>query len=292
MSHLGAIAAASKQDLVSELIQLYHLMERWAMAAATAGQRGDDEPTDFQTILFAQAGGVATITLNREDRLNAFNQQMCEEIHSVWQRVRDDNAIRSVVLRSAGDRAFCSGVDMKEGVPLSPNPWHRRDPGDLLRPKASGVYKPIVAAVRGLAAGGAFYLLGEADLIICEPGARFFDPHVSVGMAAVLEPILLTRRLPLGEVLKLALMGSAERMTADRARELGLVAEIVESEALEDRAHELAATLAGLDPLAVQGTVRAIWESLDRGRTAALDAALPYTVLGNLNSPMAPHPQA
>jgi len=246
--------------------------------------------TDFHTIVYTQANGVATVTLNRPERLNAFNQLMCEEIHAVWQRVRDDNDIRVVVLRAAGDRAFCSGVDMKDGVPLSTNPWHRRDPGDLLRPKASGVYKPVVAAVRGLAAGGAFYLLGEADLIISEPGAQFFDPHVSVGLAAVLEPILLTRRLPLGEVLKLALMGSAERMTADRALELGLLAEIVESDRLDDRAHQIATTLAGLDPLAVQGTVRAIWESLDRGRTAALDAALPYTVLGNLNSPMAPRP--
>jgi enoyl-CoA hydratase/carnithine racemase len=248
--------------------------------------------TDYQTILYTQADGVATITLNRPERLNAFNQLMCEEIHAVWQRIRDDNGIRAVVLRASGDRAFCSGVDMKDGVPLSPNPWHRRDPGDLLRPKASGVFKPVVAAVRGVAAGGAFYLLGEADMIICEPGARFFDPHVSVGLAAVLEPILLTRRLPLGEVLKLALMGGAERMTSDRARELGLVAEIVESGKLEDRADEIARTLAGLDPLAVQATVRAIWESLDRGRTAALDAALPYTVLGNLNSPMAPRPEA
>ncbi|OJZ76132.1 enoyl-CoA hydratase [Mycobacterium paraffinicum] len=248
--------------------------------------------TDYQTIQYAAADGVATVTLNRPDRLNAFNQLMCEEVHAVWQRVRDDNGIRAVILRAAGDRAFCSGVDMKEGVPLSTNPWHRRDPGDLLRPKANGVFKPIVAAVRGMAAGGAFYLLGEADLIICEPGARFFDPHVSVGLAAVLEPILLTRRLPLGEVLKLALMGSDERMTADRARELGLVAEIVESDELEDRANKIAMTLASLDPLAVQGTVRAIWESLDRGRTAALDAALPYTVLGNLNSPMAPRPEA
>jgi enoyl-CoA hydratase/carnithine racemase len=236
----------------------------------------------FETILFdVGADGVATVTLNRPDSLNAFDRRMVSEFSSVWTEVRENAHIRAVVLQAEGDRAFCAGVDVKTWREDPENPFHQEDPGASLSPKTNKVWKPLVCAVQGMAAGGAFYWLNEADLIVCSEDATFFDPHVSYGMTAALEPIGLTRRIPLGEVLRIALAGLDERVSADRAREIGLVNEVVPGDRLRTRAHELAAAMAAKPAAAIQGTVRAIWESLDVGRTAALDRGLAYTQLGN-----------
>jgi enoyl-CoA hydratase/carnithine racemase len=90
------------------------------------------------------------------------------------------------------------------------------------------------------------------------------DPHVSYGMTAALEPIGLLQRIPLGEVLRMTLLGLDERMSAGQAREIGLVSEAVTREALCPRAAELAAIIAAKPPAAIQGSVKGIWESLDR----------------------------
>jgi enoyl-CoA hydratase/carnithine racemase len=236
----------------------------------------------FETVLFTTSDDhVATITLNRPEVLNAFNQQMCEEFAELWPIIRDDDAIRAVVLRAAGDRAFSTGVDVKVPIQYSTNVWSQADPGEWLSPKGNRVWKPVVCAVHGMAVGGAFYWINESDIVICSPEATFFDPHVTYGLTAVLEPIGLAHRVPLGEALRMALMGLDERISAERALAIGLVTEIVDRAALWERAHQIAAAIAAKPPAAVQGTVRAIWESLDVGRSAALARGLAYTQIGN-----------
>jgi enoyl-CoA hydratase/carnithine racemase len=150
-----------------------------------------------------------------------------------------------------------------------------------LGPKANRVWKPVVCAVHGMAGGGAFYWINESDIVICSDDAQFFDPHVTYGMTSALEPIGLRWRIPLGEALRWALMGLDERMTADRALQIGLVSEVVPRAQLAERAHHIAATIAAKPTVATQGTVRAIWESLDMGRTQALNTSLSYVQLGN-----------
>jgi len=241
---------------------------------------------EFSTVLFDTADHVATITLNRPERLNAFNQQMCDEFSEIWQAVRLDDDIHVVVLRAAGDRAFCTGVDVQDGLEMAyrPNIWSQDDPGTALSPKLNAVWKPVVCAVNGMAAGGAFYWINESDLVICSQDATFFDPHVSYGLTAALESIGLAHRIPLGEVLRMALLGLDERVSAERALQIGLVTEITAPEALWERAAELAALIAAKPPAAVQGSVRAIWESRDLGRSTALQRGLAYTQLGNPTS--------
>jgi enoyl-CoA hydratase/carnithine racemase len=238
---------------------------------------------DLETLEFSLREHVATVTLNRPDKLNAFNQTMCDEFSQVWQRARTDDDIHVIVLRAAGDRAFCTGVDVTQ--PLTgagrPNVWSQEDPGVQLSPKQNQVWKPVVCAVHGMAAGGAFYWINESDLIICSEDAQFFDPHVTYGMTAALEPIGLARRVPLGEALRVALLGLDERMSAQRALQIGLVSEVVTREALWNRADELARIIAAKPPAAIQGTVRAIWESLDSTRSQAIQTGLMYTQLGN-----------
>jgi enoyl-CoA hydratase/carnithine racemase len=118
-------------------------------------------------------------------------------------------------------------------------------------------------------------------VVICSPEATFFDSHVSGGMVSALEPVGLMRRIGLGETLRMALMGNDERVSAETALRIGLVTEVVARDQLWLRAHEIAAGIAAKPTSATQGTVRAIWESLDRPYRAAMEQGLIYTRLGN-----------
>ena len=224
---------------------------------------------------------VATITLDRPEALNAFDRTMCEEIRSAWQRVKADPSVHAVVLRAAGERAFCAGLDIKKAYAQPDDVWNHEDPGECLSPKWQKVWKPVVCAVQGMCTAGAFYFLNEADIVICSTDATFFDSHVTYGRVAALEPVGLMRRIGLGETLRIALSGNDERVSAATALRIGLVTEVVERDQLWSRAHEIAAGIAAKPSAATQGTVRAIWESLDRPYRAAMDQGLIYTRVGN-----------
>jgi enoyl-CoA hydratase/carnithine racemase len=236
---------------------------------------------ELKTVLFEVADHVATITLNRPEAMNSFNQEMLEEFALIWRTVKTDDDVHVMVLRGSGERAFSTGMDVKEGIDRQFNVWSQTDPGEFLSPKLNQVWKPLVCAVHGMAAGGAFYWLNEADILICSQDATFFDPHVSYGLTAALEPIGLARRIPLGETLRIALLGLDERVSAARALQIGLVSEVLPGKELWDRADEIARIIAAKPPAAIQGTVRAIWESLDATRTQALRTGLSYTQIGN-----------
>ena len=238
---------------------------------------------DFETILLEldHVTRVATVTLNRPEALNSFTRTMCHEMKDVWRIVKSDEAINAVVLRAAGDRAFSAGLDVKSSYGQPDIVWNHEDPGELLSPKWQKMWKPVVCAVQGMCTAGALYFVNEADVVICAEGATFFDSHVSAGLVSALEPIGLMRRVGLGDTLRIALMGNDERVCAQTALRIGLVTEVVAEEQLWDRAQEIAATIAARPPTATQGTVKAIWESLDKPYRAAMDQGLIYTRLGN-----------
>jgi enoyl-CoA hydratase/carnithine racemase len=244
-------------------------------------QPGPRAAGDYETVLFEVKDNVASVTLNRPEAMNAFNRTMLNEFRQIWERVRVDDDIHVVVLRAAGERAFCTGLDVKEGLDVPDNPWSAQDPGEDLSPKQNKVWKPVVAAVHGMVAGGAFYWLNDCDIIISADDATFFDPHVSYGLTSALEPIGLARRIPLGEALRWALVGLDERMSAERAREIGLVSELVPYAQLWGRAGELARIIAAKPPAVIQGTVRAIWETHGLDRETAQSIGWHYTRIGN-----------
>jgi enoyl-CoA hydratase/carnithine racemase len=239
--------------------------------------------TRFHTILFDvdATEHVATITLNRPERLNAFDRAMCEEMAHAWRIVKLDDSVHAVVLRAAGDRAFSAGLDIKTPYGQPDNIWNHEDPGEALSPKWQKMWKPVVCAVHGLCTAGAFYFINESDVVICSADATFFDSHVSAGLVSALEPIGLMRRIGLGETLRIALTGNSERIGAETALRIGLVSEIVGRDELWTRAHDIAKSIAAHPPAATQGTVKAIWESLDKPYRAALEQGLIYTRLGN-----------
>jgi enoyl-CoA hydratase/carnithine racemase len=239
-------------------------------------------PVTFSTIRYETAADhVATITLDRPEVLNAFDRTMCHEVRDAWRRVKEDPAVHAVVLRAAGDRAFCAGLDTSRPYGQPDDVWNHEDPGELLSPKWQQVWKPVVCAVHGMCTAGAFYFVNESDVVICSDDATFFDSHVTYGLVAALEPVGLMRRIGLGDTLRMALLGNDERITAETALRIGLVTEVVDRDALWERSHEIAAGIARKPTAATQGTVRAIWESLDRPYRVAMQQGLIYTRLGN-----------
>jgi enoyl-CoA hydratase/carnithine racemase len=170
------------------------------MKARTLGMTSDPE-----TLFVERRDGVCFVTLNRADAHNAFNGAMRRELRELWRGLRRDNDVRVVVLSGAGERAFCVGVDRKDvRDPADFNPANRAGPfmvddlGDEIGPKSNNLWKPVVCAVNGMACGGAFYLLGEVDILIAARHATFFDPHVSYGLASSYESMHMLQRMPLG----------------------------------------------------------------------------------------------
>ena len=181
-------------------------------------------PSTYETIRYEVDADarVATVTLDRPEALNAFDRRMCEEIREAWHVIKADDTVNAVVVRAAGDRAFSAGLDTKQSFGQPDLVWNHLDPGEYLSPKWQKLWKPVVCAVHGMCTAGAFYFLNEADVVICSDDATFFDSHVTYGFVSAIEPIGLMRRIGLGDTLRMALTGNAERVSAETALRLGL----------------------------------------------------------------------
>jgi len=246
---------------------------------------------EYETLLYEERERVAWVTMNRPDRMNAFNSLMQRELHDCWRFLRHHDDVRCVVLTGAGDRAFSTGIDRMEQmggdtddttdsdvVGSGSTPFMFNDPGDNIGPKSNDLWKPVIAAVNGVACGGAFYMLGEVEFIIAADHATFFDPHVTYGMTASFEPIHMHDRMPFGEIIRLSLLGNYERLSAKRAFDVGLVSEVVPKDGLQDAAAWAAEAIASQPQLAIQGTVRAIWAARELSNRQAV--ALGYAFVG------------
>ncbi|MGW6520115.1 enoyl-CoA hydratase/isomerase family protein [Streptomyces sp. NPDC054962] len=228
--------------------------------------------------------GVAVVTLDRPARLNALDLDAVRELQNIWRELRFDDSVRAVVLTGAGQRAFCTGLDRDAVVPQPGSPYMQDDPLLTVGPKANDLWKPVVAAVEGMACGGAFYLLGECEFVVAGADAAFFDPHTTYGMVSAYESVLLAQRMPYGEVARMMLMGTAERISARRAFDVGLVSELTDPGGASAAAVACAAVIAGYPPAGVQGTVRALWSAKEAARTMGFAQAPHLISLGNLPS--------
>jgi dehydration protein DpgD len=208
--------------------------------------------TPPSTVLYETSGGVATITMNRPRQLNAFDTQMFRELAEAFIRFDEDPSVSVAILTGAGDRSFCAGVDLKErsgsgeaglGFPdIAPleNPfWPRRT--NLLT-------KPVIAAVNGYAMGGGFYMVLQADLAIAATNAQFEISEIPRGTVAGWEVGAL-QSLPLKARTEIA-FGS--RLSAQRAYDLGIVNEVVESSQLLDVARARAEAILRVPPRVIR----------------------------------------
>lgn len=248
------------------------------------------EPT-YSTIRYDQQDAVVTLTLDRPERYNAFDQVMCDEMAAAWARIRRDESVSAVVVTAAGDQAFCTGIDRdfvptEGGATYDFTPYTFDDPGKSLGPRSNECWKPVIGAVNGMACGGAFYLLGECDFLIAAEHATFFDPHVTYSMPAVFEPMLMLHRMPFGEVMRMTLTGNHERIGAARALEIGLVSEVVPATELADAAARVAAQIASQPLGALMATVRTLWAARDLPPTVAESLGNTFLQLGMTEASM------
>jgi len=250
--------------------------------------------SEFRTLSVTSSDGVAEVTIQRPEALNSLSRQSFHEFRQLWRQIRGDRDVRCVIVTGAGDRAFCTGVDRSDFLEsdtgfddglhfgaVDGTPFSYDDLGDFVGPKSNDLWVPVIAAVNGMACGGAFYLLGEVDFVIASEDATFFDPHVTYGLVAAFEPIHMLQKMPLQEIMRMSLLGNHERMTARRAHEIGLVSQVTTKADLLEEARWAAGVIAGQPPLAVQGTVRALWMGQELPRSQAIAMAVPIVGLAN-----------
>lgn len=230
----------------------------------------------MEHLIIEKHGSVGWLINDRPDQLNAMNSAMRDEFADAWLELDRDPAVR-VIVHTGNGRAFQTGVDVSEiagdGVGFeryreSVENW------DLhFTAWQQGVRKPVITAVNGICAGGGFHWVAEADIVIAASDAQFFDPHVSIGQVVAIEAIGLMRKMPAEAVMRMALVGRHERMSAQRAYELGMISEVVDPpERLREAAQELAEKIAHNSPAAMAATKRALWGSLELGLTDACRA--------------------
>jgi enoyl-CoA hydratase/carnithine racemase len=231
---------------------------------------GEAAPMSFTTIRYEVEDRVATITFDRPDQLNALSPAMVRELRQAYADAEADDDVWTILVTGNG-RAFCTGADVTE-IPddgrvvydepyLSTFPqWEAPQEGT---PPFRTMTKPVLAAVNGLCCGAGLDWVTTGDIVIASERAEFFDPHVSIGLVSGREMVRLARVLPANIALRVALTGRHERMSAQRAYELGLVSEVVEHERLLERARAIATLVNRNAPLAVRGTRLAIRRGLD-----------------------------
>ena len=224
----------------------------------------------FETIRYEVEDRIATITLNRPDKLNAVSPRMVRELRDAYAAVESDDAVWIAIVTGAG-RAFCAGADVSEipddGAVVYEEPYLSTLPQweapQEATPPFRSMTKPVLAAINGLCCGAGLDLVTTGDIVIASDRAEFFDPHVSIGLVSGREMVRLARVLPLNIAMRVALTGRHERIGARRAYELGMVSELVPHELLLERAREIATLVNRNAPLAVRGTRLAIRKGLD-----------------------------
>src|SRR6202161_901431 len=185
-----------------------------------SGSQKENAPVAYETLKVERHGPVGWLINNRPERLNAMNNAMRDEFAEAWKELDADPAVRVIVHTGEG-KAFQTGADMIEiasdGVGFERyresvekfdfhfTSWHNQ------------VWKPVITAVNGICAGGSFHWIADADIVIAASDAQFFDPHVSVRQGVAGEAIGLLRKMPLEAVMRMALVGRHERLSADRA---------------------------------------------------------------------------
>jgi enoyl-CoA hydratase/carnithine racemase len=228
---------------------------------------------DYETVLVERVGPVGWLINNRPDSLNAMNARMRDELADAWLELDADPRVR-VIVHTGNGKAFQVGADVKEvatdGVGME------RYEDEVLRFDLhftswhQNVGKPVIAAINGICAGGGLHFVADADIVIAASDATFFDPHVSVGQVTAVEVIGLAKRMPFEAVMRMALLGVHERMTAQRAYELGMVSQVVDPpSALREEAQALAEKIARNSPAALKATKKALWAAQELGLTDA-----------------------
>ncbi len=223
---------------------------------------------DYETIALEELeSGVLVVSLNRTHRLNALNLQMMDDLLDLWTTLREDFETRVVILKGAGEKGFCGGVDIKEVFPdemlNAPDLYHWQTRLGELEYLMRKIPQPIICLVHGAATGAGLSFAVASDIRVISPDARFSAYYVNVGLggADMSSSYFLPRLIGAGRTYDLLLTGRF--MDAEEAMHLGLASYCVERDELMDKGLEIAQSIVEKDPLAIRLTKEAINQNLD-----------------------------
>ena len=214
------------------------------------------------TVLYRCDDRIATITYNRPEARNAVNGELRADLNAAWARFRDDDDAWVGIVTGAGP-AFCAGADLKDptGAVGAGDHSFWEIPSAQSLEAGLEVWKPIIAAVNGPAIGFGLTLVAACDFVIASEQASFSFPEVQLGVPTVQGAVRMPRLIGWQHAMELLLIG--DRVSAERAREMGLVWKVVPHDQLLDEAHALARRLLQAAPLAVRATKEIARRSLD-----------------------------
>lgn len=213
---------------------------------------------DFESLLYDSDGEIAVITINRPDQLNALNATVISELDQAFRQARVDSTIKGVVLTGAGSKSFVAGADIKQFPNLNALTGHRFAlRGQAVFNRIEEMPKPVIAAVNGFALGGGCELAMACHMRIASENASFGQPEVNLG---IIPGYGGTQRLPrlVGRGIATQLILTGERISAQRAYEIGLVNQVVPLEQVVEAAKETISTIASKAPLAISMSLEAI----------------------------------
>lgn len=224
-------------------------------------------------ILLQRAGRVATIVLNRPEKLNAWNAAMREEIVQALLAFDADPEVGAVVMTGAGDKAFCAGQDLEEAhgfdadrAELWMREWERYY-GTL-----RGMSKPIVMALNGVTGGSAFQVAMLGDIRVAHPGVKVGQPEINQGIASVTGPWLMNSMLGMSRTTELVLTG--RMMEADEAQRIGIFHYVVPADQVMAKAVEVAIDLASKPPVAMRLTKQRLREMTEPSFVETIAASI------------------
>jgi enoyl-CoA hydratase/carnithine racemase len=230
----------------------------------------------YETLIVERHGPVGWLIFDRPDAANAMDATMFTELEDAWRELDRDPRVR-VIVNTGNGPAFQTGVDVvqlnSDKQALREQSRRTRDADLRLTAWHNEVWKPVIAAVNGVCAGGGLHFIADADVVVAASNATFVDPHVSLGQVSAYETIGLARKSPMEPILRMALLGVYERVDAERARQLGILSQVVDApERLRNEAQALAEKIARNSPAAMRLTKQALWGALEHGLSDACRA--------------------
>jgi len=226
----------------------------------------------YDTILYdVRNDGVATVTLNTPDNRNALSNQLLGELTDAFESARDDEGVRCVVLTSSHEKVFSAGASLDQfaaDVPLVHKHFGTERFPRLFR-TIMGLGKPTICAANGHVLAGALGLALCCDLIVAKDTAGFGTPEINVGVFPFMIMALIYRNVPRKKTNELLLLG--DRLTAEQAREAGIVNRVVPAERFDEAVDEWATKLAGKSPVLMKLGKDAMYRQLDMPFEDALD---------------------
>jgi enoyl-CoA hydratase len=211
-------------------------------------------------LLVEAKGGIGTITINRPQRRNALTLEMWNGFPSIIARLDKDPAVKAVVIRGGGDKAFSAGGDITEFLELASSPENASTEYPIVQAALESIEqspKPVIAMIRGFAMGGAWLLISACDIRIAADDAQFAIPSARLGITISYPDTLRTVRL-IGPAKTKEILYSARRLNAAQAYDWGLVNHVVSVEQLEQFTYELAGVIASNAPLSVQNAKKTV----------------------------------